>query len=362
MGIYRVLDEHVVSESEYRLRATEFNAAPESDRPATIEFSGGKALSVGDTAAGAPVAFTPIGRGLPLTVMLRDVYTGRFPKKGLLGGGSKDIAVVSGVKNYDVFSASARALNFIAQGKQSHSRVGMPSAFAEGTALISYSPAVLTDSQIVTVEFAVDNFPGELFDKVSSAFTNLSGLPILLPAAGYLMGAAGVVKLAGGLGEALFDGRPAFSVTRSIDFDVPGIPVAEAEFRIITEDDFDASAFKYDPQRGLIDAAGRVYDGDAPYVVISIDGKPRQGLEKFKPTVASASVLQRFFQMKDGAQATIDTIMTGVELVSDLKYRDKALELKAQIDGAAAGTDTGALKADLEAVLKNISSDVIRPK
>jgi hypothetical protein len=356
MGIFRIVGEHVVSETDFR-RAALAPVSLATGEPLEMDFGGGKTLSID---AGPPAEFTPIGRGLPLTIMIRDVYFGRYPKGGLFGG-HKDVAVVSGLKGYDVFNASSRALNFIAKQISSHRQVTSPSALDHGTPIVAYSPAIVTDSQILTIEFAVDSFPGELFDKLSSAFTTLAGLPILLPYAGYIMGASGLVKLAGNLGEALFDGRPAFSITESIDFNTPGVPRATADFRIMADPGFDADSYHYVAGRGLVDKAGKVYDGDEPYVVISLDGAAKPELEKFSPTVASAAVLQRFFQLKDGAEASIDTVVQGIQLVSDVSYRDKALAKKAQIGAAAAGTDTTALKADYDALVKNISNPALRP-
>ena len=357
MSVFRVIGDHVVKESEYRQKAVEVAGA--SQAPGSVEFSGGRTLSL--DAAPEVGARHDIGLGLPLTITITEVYTGRYPQKGLLGGHPrKDVAVVSGVKNFDVFNASARALNFIQPQIGSHGRIKAPSALSQGTSLVAYSPAVLSDSQVVTVEFAVDNFPQELFDKVSGAFTALSGVPILLPYAGFLMGASGVAKLAGSLGEALFDGHPAFSVTESIDFATPGLPIAKADFRILAGSALAADQYRYDPEHGLVDASGAVYDGDEPYVVLNLDGRENKQLEGFAPSVASAAVLQRFFSVKDGGEASINAVTEGLHLFSDLQYRDRALKLKAQID---AGTgDTGALQSSYDAILKNISSDVIRPR
>lgn len=357
MSMFRVVGDHVVSEPDYARAAFEA-AGREGSAPFDVRLGGGRTLSVDP---GAAVPFQPIGRGLPLTVMLRDVYTGAHPRSGLFGR-KKDVAVVSGLKNYDVFDASSRALNFVAQDIPSHSHATMPSALGQGTAIVAYSPAVVTDSQILTIEFAVDSFPQDLFDKLSSAFSTLSGMPILLPYAGYLMGASGLVKLAGDLGEALFDGHPAFSATGSIDFNIPGLPAATADFRILAGQGLDADGYRYVPGKGLVDQAGQTYAGDIPYAVISLDGTERPDLAAFSPTVASAAVLQRFFGLKDGAEASIDTLVQGLQLASDLHYRAKALAKKAQIDGLPAGADAAALQADYAALVKNIANDQLRPK
>jgi hypothetical protein len=55
------------------------------------------------------------------------------------------------------------------------------SAFTEGTPIVAYSPAVLTDAMTISLEFAFDAFPEELFQQVSKAFGSLAGVPLLLP-------------------------------------------------------------------------------------------------------------------------------------------------------------------------------------
>jgi ABC-type dipeptide/oligopeptide/nickel transport system permease subunit len=71
-------------------------------QPAPLAFESGEltpanALTSFDVAAAGdppdPIAFTPIGLGKPLTVMIREVYTGKFPKGGFLGGGGKDMPI-----------------------------------------------------------------------------------------------------------------------------------------------------------------------------------------------------------------------------------------------------------------------------
>jgi hypothetical protein len=58
----------------------------------------------------API-FTPIGKGLPLSILIREVYTGAHPTRGLFGG-SGDVAVVSGVKNYEALQRQHASIEF----------------------------------------------------------------------------------------------------------------------------------------------------------------------------------------------------------------------------------------------------------
>lgn len=86
------------------------------------------------------------------------------------------------------------------------------------------------------------------------------------------------------------------------------------------------------------------------------------GLAEFhRLLAASAAVLQKFFQMKDRSAASVETIVQGLQLVSDLKLREQAEALKSRIQSAADAQVQAALKTELEAVLKNIHNETLRP-
>jgi hypothetical protein len=219
----------------------------------------------------------------------------------------------------------------------------------------------MTDSFTLGFELAVGSFPQDLVDSLSKAFGTLAGIPLLLPYAGYLLGAGQVVKLVGSVGHALFDGIR-FSVTDSIDFDVAGTPAAAAGFRILATSD-ELAQYTYTEAGGVVDARGKKYAGDCPYVAISLDGKQRDNLKAFAPTVASAAVLQRFFEMQDGAQIAIDTVVQGLQFVSDFKYREQAVALQARLGDPGFDASTKQqLEKQLDAALKNIVTDALRPK
>jgi hypothetical protein len=357
MTVFRVLDDYIISESEYEPKQKEltafFNERATGKKVEPFPLSGGRVLATTLPHTPDPkVPFTPLDRGKPLTIMIRDVYTGKYP--GLLG----DIAVVSGLKNFDILNAASRALNFLEQKQKQHTLLARPSAFSYGSALVAYSPAILTDSLTVSFELAVAIFPKALTDALSSAFSSLAGIPLLLPYAGYLLGGGQLLKLVGTAGHALFDGIR-FHIDEQINFHFAGSVPTPAGFRILAK--FDVSQFKYEDGKGIIDADGKYYTGDEPYIVISVDGAQNDDLKSFVPAVASADVLQRFFQAQDGAQVAVDTVVQGLQLVSDLKYRDQAQKLQAKL-AAAPAADKPAIQQQLDAVLNNISMDALKPK
>ncbi|WAC49809.1 hypothetical protein OVA03_07900 [Asticcacaulis sp. SL142] len=308
-------------------------------------------------------AFTQIGFGLPLTIELRHVYTGKYPKAGLFDK-AKDVAVVSGLKDYSIFAATSRALNFLAPNIASRSHLNMPSPFNDGTPVIAYSPAVVSDSLVLGIEFAVDNFPGALLAQLGSALQKVGEIPLMLPNAGLLMGAGELIKLTAGLGDALFDGKSEFSITESINFDRPGTSTAVAEFRILSRDPSLSAGFEYDERLGIVESGSKKpYNGDEPYAVISLDGKPRPNLANFAPTVASAAIIKRFFNMQEGGTATIEAVVDGLKLASEMAYRQKADDVQKKLDALPA-TDTAgraALTSQRDALIKNITNALLVP-
>lgn len=363
--LYRVIDQHVVSEGEYQARAEEIDrhlvARLAGKKPvAALSLSGGRQLG-GTAPSPPPVGFTPIGPNLPLTVEIRHVYTGKFPERAIFGHRG-DMAIVSGVKNYSAFDATARAVNFLETGVAPGSHFDAPTVFSQGTPVILYSPAVIDSALTFGLEMAVANgFPRELLEHLSSAFQTLAGVPVLLPYAGYLLGASSVVRLGEGVADALYQSQPAFNRTEVINFTRPGSPAAAADWRIVCNSALKASDYGYVDGAGLVDAAGAPYAGEEPYVVISLDGAARDDLKGFTPAVASATVLARFFQMKDGAETAIDTLVSAVGIYSDLKYRRQADQLKAQIASTADAAQKAKLQATLDAVVKNIAESALRP-
>lgn len=308
--------------------------------------------------------FTPIGLNLPLAVRIHHVYTGQFPRKGIFGG-RKDMLVTSAMKDVVIYNAAPRAVNLLRKDVEPNTAMPTPAATEQGTPLISYTPAVTSSSTIMTIDMVFDQFPEELFGKVSSVLQTLAGIPAFIPAAGYLLAASSIVKISGDLGHKLLDGRPVFSVTETIDFDVPGTTTAEADFRILANPSLDVAPYKFDTKKGLVDRSSNdPYDGNEPYVVISLDGKKHDDFAQFTPTAASATLLEKFLNVQDGTEATIDAFVQGIKLFSDSKFRAQADAMQKKMDQIQ-DHDSDQYK-ELEkrrnAFVENILDDVMKPK
>ncbi|HEX8449525.1 MAG TPA: hypothetical protein VF652_08040 [Allosphingosinicella sp.] len=361
MAVYRIYGNKLLSKAKFAEALSEGagDALEAKDFLATDSAEPGFGRSSGLESTPPPAAtqFVPIGLGKPLTILIREIYTGRFPSKGFLGSSGKPMAVVTGLKDYSVYAASSRAVNYLLKDVKPHTRFKAPPTFTEGTNVVAYSPAVVTDSFHFTVELAFDKFDDHLFDVVSKGLSAAAGIPMIMPAAGYLLAASTLVKIGSNLADGLVDGRASFSVTDSFDFNLPGSAPPAADFRVLCH--FDAAGMTYDPARGLLNADGSVYNGDEPYVVISLDGAVRKNLESFAPTVATAGIMKQFFNMRDGAEIVSTSLIDAMKLANDMKYRGEAAALRKQLESAAA-TDKAALQARLDALNKNILNEELR--
>src|SRR5262245_25779472 len=107
MSVFRIIDGTIISEAEYRDKKNDlvkFLEARAAGRArSAYELSSGRSL-VAAAPDGEPAVkpfldresagFTNIGKGLPLTIFIRHVYTGEYPQRGLFGGDG-DVALVS---------------------------------------------------------------------------------------------------------------------------------------------------------------------------------------------------------------------------------------------------------------------------
>lgn len=356
MSAYRIVGRHAIPESDFR--NLEDNRIRELSGELQLESS----MMPTENGMESVAEFKPIGPGKPLTIEIRHVYSGKYPKGGLFKK-SDDVAVVSGVKDYSVFSATARALNFIQRNHRKHGSFKTPSAFSDGTPVVAHYPALTSDSLTMSIELAVDDFPQEFVNSLGGAFQKLGGVPLMLPHSGFLLGLGEVLKLSGSIGNALFDSKPEFSITESINFDRAGSIVAEANFHLLTKSATLYLEYEYNDRVGMVHkVTNKPYEGDEPYVVISLDGRPRENLKDFAPTAASASILKGFFNIGEDVRTPIDTVVEGIKLASDMRFREKALDIKRAMDALPDDSDDReGLKEQFDALVKNIGNELIKP-
>jgi hypothetical protein len=315
---------------------------------------------------GAAVDFVPIGMGKPLGVEIRHVYTGKYPEAGWLSfSKGKDMLVTSAMKSIAAFNAAPRAINFLQKKVAAKYNVRNPAATDQGTPLLHYSPALIERTTLLTLEMGFDEFADELFGMISKAFTAAAGVPIFASASAYLVAAGAVTKLAGEVGKMLFDSPAVFKATVPLSFLRPGEVPPQADFRLVCADDVSPALlqqYSVSADGRLVDANGNQYDGDMPYMVISLDGRENKAYEEFAPTAASAALLDQFYGVREGQGQPIEMLLDALKLYSDWSFRKKADGLAQEINKLDTKSEQyKQKKTEYQAAIANIRNELLKP-
>ncbi len=365
-----LITEEEVAENREKL-GTFYNALATNKKPPKISFSTGELsftnmLANGTTASDAPVPFSPIGPGKPLTIIISEVYTGKYPDKGFLKL-KKDLLVTSAVKSIASFDAKPRAINFLKDNVKPNSRILRPGATEQGTPVVFYSPALMENSLTMDLSVVFDQFPKEAFNTVGKAFESAAGIPIFITASVYLLAAGAISKLVGQAGEALFDGKPCFSASEPLNIYWPGTLPLQPGYAVITDGNTDNISedfrmnYQLNSKGQLVNKNGKQYSGDIPYIVVSIDGTEHAELAEFSPTAASTAVLSRFYGVKDGQSQPIDMLVDAVKVYNDVRFRRDIDRLDREIAKTTDPDKLESLTKKREAIAKNILTDLMKP-
>lgn len=376
MAVYRLLGSAIVSNAEFQEKAvlgqlSTFNNNLNLDtNSAMVEFKNGKLESDNFVRSilqptGETTPFQPIGAGKPLTIQMRHLYTGKYPKKGVFDK-TKDMLVTSAMKSIATFDAAPRAINFLTKNIKAKHGLSNPAATDKGTPLIHYSPALTETNTVLTLEIGFDEFPDQAFDVVSNALSQAAGIPLFMSASTHLLAASSIMKVAGDIGSRVFDKSPVFKATESLAFSTPGETIPVADFRLIVEDNVDINRefgkYRLSPD-GLVDNNGQKYSGETPYVIISLDGARNDNYSEFIPTAASAVILEKFFNIREGQGQTLDPLIDAIKVYNDYKFRRKADDLKEDLDKINNKESEEYLesKKEYDALVENILEDVLKP-
>ncbi len=323
--------------------------------------------------------FEPIGLGQPLTLEIRHIYTGEFPRtrrmfRGrLLPSRARDMLVTSAVRSQAVASAAGRAVNLLERGIKPHSHWSNPSAVDRGTRLVWYSPAQIDRQTDLTIEVGFDEYPDEVFENIGQKLQQAAAIPAFASASLYLFAASEASTLWANIAQRLFD-HPQLTFDAPICFRTPGAVTASEGFALVTR-----KGKKVDrdwlAEHKILDGElvrrdnDKPYRGDTPYVVISLDGSRRDDLADFAPSAAAAAMIERFYgETGEGdaaGQSPLEMLHTAMVLYNDLQFRAKA-------DGAAADLarlrhhgaspdEVAQKQSQVAAYVANISTDLLKP-
>lgn len=187
-----------------------------------------------------------------------------------------------------------------------------------------------------------------------------------------LMAASQIVKVGSELAEALIDGTPCLACSHEIRFDTFGLPETAARILVLANyrdrNEFTSYRTGLDgggTRNGRIvlkhRETGEVYGGDAPYVIVSLDGRKRQELDGYSAQALSSAMLERFYGGDDMGGVVVTSLQKGLELYNDLKYRDEAVKLRRRLAEMPDGEEKERGKTRLAACLENIRTQELRP-
>ena len=271
-----------------------------------------------------------IGLGKPLTIVIEAIYIGDYPDTMPLVPwvDRGDVLVTSAHKAFESFDAAPRAVHLLQANAKPRTSL-RAKATEQGSQLVYYSPCVTDESLLFSVELSVDReLNREIGEALGKAVTAAGALPVFAPAAPFLIAAGTVIPIASKAVSMLARPRTFFGEHVEFNLDRPGVELAQPGALVLYGDN-DPGAFGATYKLGKdfrlrVDGTGRLYDGPAPYVVVSLDGTERERLDGWSAAGASAVLLERFFQPDELITQALEVVTEGMKLYNDMTYRQKA--------------------------------------
>lgn len=274
--------------------------------------------------------FEPLSIGGPLCVMIRHVYTGKY------GGFKRDMLITSAMKSIATYDAMPRAVNFLVKNIEKKDALNNPYATEEGTPIVFYTPALVEENTIITLEVILRTIDLGIFEGISNVLKNLGVIPIFAGQTAGLLTASIATGLIGKILKLIFDGKPILKVNEALTFNIGGAKKPSAGFKLITTKEFKKNVLKeydYSETGELVymDNPEKKYDGDEPYMVISLDGRVYSEYEDFIPKAAGSVLLDKFYNIQ-GKKEPLNILTEVAELYNDKLFTDKADSTLSLID------------------------------
>lgn len=285
--------------------------------------------------------YHPIGVGKPLSIEILSIYTGEAPST--LFGKAKDIMVVSGVKSAHTFDAAPRAINLIKRKPKDHLNI-TNSAFDKGSPIVYYTRAVDSDTLLCSFELVAETFNKKTFDSIAALMAAAGGMPIFAPAMPWLMAGSTITVMAGKLTQPLFESQPFLRDDLILHFNTPGMAITMAGHIVICNNLHEEELMEYtpalNPKNELVmrhRKTGDTYRGEAPYLIVNLDGRKRKALDDFTPQQASAALLKKFYATRQKSEM-LHVFRESLTLYRDRRYQETAATLEKQLLLLAPGT------------------------
>lgn len=343
-----------------------FQAQAREDAAAEMQFRAGT-VTAAEVFAGPEETipdFEPIGFGKPMSIEILAVYTGDAPNRIF---GKPDLLVTTAVKGIETIDAAPRAINQIVPNIKDRQYV-QPSALTEGSPIAYWTPSLVNSTLTCTIQLVADTFDESTLHHVSSLLKSAGAIPVFAPASAFLMAGSVVSDVIGKVGKSLLESKPFLQDDLILRFDTPAFPVSLAR-QVVLFNHVDREALSdYKPtvisemgshRVAMVGPNGEEYAGDAPYVILSLDGRPRKELEDFTPRLATAAVLERFLGAADPGGQALEALESAMELYNDFTFHREVEDIKAEISSLDPESETFEEdKAALEKLLKAYAGNI----
>jgi hypothetical protein len=278
--------------------------------------------------------FQEIGIGKPLLVQIYTMYTGKHPSK--FGFGAPRLLVSSTVKEAKstISTKTPKAVNQLVDQIKDKQYLHIDPANI-GTPYVYYSPAMVEQKLDLSISFDIKKFDDKLFEQVSSVLKTAGVLPVFAPASVYLFSASMVISFGTELGKIFVEDAGYMKGVLNIEFDGPFGAFQPNWYCICNANDENEfkglDLFKDDKNHVFLGySVDEKYDGDAPYVIVVVDGRRNDSLNGFQPLIASAEILEDFYGNAPGENVT-QVITDAMSLYNDLRHNKAAMEIKGKI-------------------------------
>lgn len=308
--------------------------------------------------------FSSLGIGKPMTIKLETVYAGDY-KNGLFRN-KKDMIVASRIKAPHVPEEAPRAVHQIYLNMVERAPVA-PGAGNYGTPLIYATPGFVDDEMMINLEFKVDNFKEDQMQAVGGILSVLGAVPLLSTASGILLFAGAAVKQAAPLVNSLAEKKTWLSFNFDTPIKAAGKETLKAGFHIIKNQEDEREFENYEvalknnrPQLRLKGAKDKFYEGGRPYAIISINGEINDEHAGFSPALASASILQKFYGLRENGNLEED-VKGLLNLSNDFYFNQRIEKIKNKLKSLP--DDSDEYKQALErisAYRKNLQTSIFQ--
>lgn len=303
--------------------------------------------------------FEPIGIGRPLVIRFHTLHVGDL-KNGIWNK-KQAVLVTSVIKDDVTYEVPPRGIHQIFNNIKDRQTL-YPKASNEGTELIYYSKAFDSGRLKFDIEVKADRFNQDVVDDISNTLGQAAGLPVFAPYAPFILAGSQLLKVGGDIINKVIEKIPLLSFPFDISENIGGIRDTTSGYLIGGNPDelYKLKGYKIVQDKmakGNVYLAknGRKFKGDIPYIIISIDGRSNQRYDNFKATIASASILKKFYGISENTN--VDNIQTMLGLYSDYNYLNKIRDTEKQIKKTKDKKESEGLKKLLEAYKANIKNE-----